>query len=267
MNRDTLISVGVFDLTAPVTIIKPDSKGRFQSMMVINQDHSMPPVEHGAGEFTLTKEKVGTRYLIVIFRTFVDANDPADSKAANALQEEIAVRQANSGTFKIPDWDAASLTKVRDAIKVLAATRTDSKGMFGDKAKLNPISHLLGTAYGWGGNPEESAIYDIVVPTKNDGMTPYRVTVKHVPVDGFWSITVYNNDGFMEKNAQNVYSYNNVTAKKNVDGSVTINFGGDPGDINNLPITPGWNYIVRMYQPKQEILNGTWSFPRAQPTK
>ena len=214
MNRDTLYSAGVFDLTVPVTIIKPDSKGRFQSMMVINQDHSMPPVEHGAGEFTLTKEKVGTRYVIVIFRTFVDANDPADIKAANTLQEKIAVRQANSGIFEIPDWDEASLKKVRDAIKVLAATRTDAKGMFGDKAKLNPISHLLGTAYGWGGNPEESAMYDNIVPTKNDGKTPYRVTVKHVPVDGFWSITVYNKDGFMEKNAQNVYSYNNVTAKK-----------------------------------------------------
>ena len=57
MNRDTLYSVGVFDLTAPVTIIKPDSQGRFQSMMVINQDHSMLPIEHGAGEFTFTQGK------------------------------------------------------------------------------------------------------------------------------------------------------------------------------------------------------------------
>ncbi|MBN1548174.1 MAG: DUF1214 domain-containing protein [Syntrophaceae bacterium] len=267
MNLDTLYSVGVFDLTAPVTIIKPDSEGHFQSMMVINQDHSMPPIEHGAGEFTLTREKVGTRYVIVLFRTFVDANDPADIKAANALQDKIAVRQANSGKFEIPGWDEASLKKVRDAIKVLAATRADATGMFGDKAKLNPISHLLGTAFGWGGNPEEAAMYDNVVPEKNDGKTPYAVTVKDVPVDGFWSITVYNKDGYMEKNDQNVYSYNNVTANKNADGSITINFGGSPGAVNNLPITPGWNYIVRMYQPKQEIISGSWSFPKAQPVK
>jgi len=88
--------------------------------------------------------------------------------------------------------------------------------------------------------------------------------VKDVPVDGFWSITVYNKDGFMEKNAQNVYSYNNVTAKKNADGSITIHFGGGPNAINNLPVTPGWNYAVRMYQPKPEIINGSWSFPKAQ---
>lgn len=267
MNRDTLYSVGVFDLTVPVTILKPDSGGRFQSMMVINQDHSMLPVVHDAGEFTFTMNQIGSRYAIVIFRTFADANDPADIHGANALQDKITARQKNPGTFVIPDWDAASLKSVRDAIKVLAATRTSTKGMFGDKAKLNPISHLLGTAMGWGGNPEEAAMYASVVPEQNDGKTPYRVTVKDVPVDGFWSITVYNKAGYMEQNDQNRYSYNNVTAEKNADGSITINFGGGPGAINSLPITPGWNYTVRMYKPKQEIISGAWSFPKAQLTK
>jgi hypothetical protein len=267
MNRDTLYSMGVFDLTTPVKIVKPPSNGRFQSMMVISQDHSMLPIEHGAGEFTLTKEKVGTRYALVIMRTFIDANDPVDIESANALQDKIAVRQETPGKFEIPDWDEPSLKKVRDAINILAATRTSAKGMFGDKAKLNPLSHLLGTAFGWGGNPDEAAAYDNVVPATNDGKTAYRLTVKDVPVDGFWSITVYNKDGYMEKNAQNIYSYNNVTAKKNADGSITINFGGGPAAINNLPITPGWNYIVRMYQPKQEIIDGSWSFPKAQPTE
>lgn len=263
MNRDTLYSVGVFDLTEPVTIVKPESGGRFQSMMVINQDHSMLPVVHDAGEFTYTMDQIGSRYAIVIFRTFVDANDPQDIKAANAIQDKIAVRQKNTGKFETPDWDEASLKKVRDAINVLAATRPSAKGMFGDKAKLNPISHLLGTAFGWGGNPEQAAMYDFVAPEENDGKTPYRVTVKDVPVDGFWSITVYNKKGYMDKNDQNLYSYNNVTAKNNADGSITINFGGGPDAINNLPITPGWAYAVRMYQPKQEIISGAWRFPKA----
>ena len=131
------------------------------------------------------KEAIGSCYVIVLFRTFVDANEPADIKVANALQDKIAVRQKNLGKFEIPDWDEASLKKVHNAINVLAATRTSAKGMFGDKAKLNPISHLLGTAFGWGGNPEEATVYDNVVPAKNDGRTPQFVTVKDVPVDGF----------------------------------------------------------------------------------
>ncbi|MGA3318549.1 MAG: DUF1214 domain-containing protein [Candidatus Korobacteraceae bacterium] len=53
--------------------------------------------------------------------------------------------------------------------------------------------------------------------------------MKDVPVDGFWSVTVYNVQGFMEKNDKNAYLFNSVTAKRNDDGSITIHFGGDPG--------------------------------------
>jgi hypothetical protein len=140
--------------------------------------------------------------------------------------------------------------------------------MFGSKNEVDPVSHLLGTAFGWGGNPEEAAIYENVTPEKNDGKTPYILTVSEkVPVDGFVSITVYNAKGYMEKNEFNAYSVNNVTAKKNADDTVTINFGGDSTSLNYLPITPGWNYIVRMYKPKKQIIDGFWAFPWPKPVE
>jgi hypothetical protein len=41
--------------------------------------------------------------------------------------------------------------------------------------------------------------------------------------------------------------------------------GGCDGKIPNcLPIMKGWNYMVRLYHPRDEILNGTWKFPQAQ---
>lgn len=265
MNRDTLYSAGVFDLTTPVTIVKPEHGKRFQSMQVINQDHSTLGVEHGAGTFALTRQAVGTRYVIVLLRTFADPDDPADLAAARELQDRVQVQQADAGTFEVPDWDEASLRTVRDAINVLAATKPDASGMFGDKAKLNPIDHLLGTAYGWGGNPREAAVYQNGMPALNDGKTPYVLTVREPPVDGFWSITVYNARGFMEPNALNAYSVNDVTAKHNPDGSVTVHFGGDPGSVNHLPITEGWSYVVRMYQPRKQVVDGSWKFPEARP--
>jgi hypothetical protein len=83
----------------------------------------------------------------------------------------------------------------------------------------------------------------------------------------FWSISVYNSKGFFEKNKYNVYTINNLTAKKSKDGSVTIQFGGfNNGHTPNcIPITGGWNYTVRLYRPRKEILDGTWKFPEAQP--
>ncbi len=55
---------------------------------------------------------------------------------------------------------------------------------------------------------------------------------------------------------------NNITARHNDDGSVTVRFGGD-GDPerNSLPITEGWNYLVRLYRPRTEILSEAWTFP------
>lgn len=268
MNRDTIYSMGVFDLNEPVTIVKPETAGRFQSMQVINQDQYTLAVEYDPGEYTFTRDKIGTRYVMVIFRTFIDANDPADVKAANVLQDKIEVHQKSPGKFTIPDWDEATLKEMRDAINVLAATKTSTKGMFGDKSQVDPIDHLLGTAFGWGGNPESAAVYDNVVPEKNEGQTPYILTIpKEVPVDGFWSITIYNAKGFMQENDLNAYAVNDVTAKKNPDGTVTVHFGGDSSKPNYLPITPGWNYIVRMYRPKQAVIDGTWTFPRPKPVK
>ena len=95
----------------------------------------------------------------------------------------------------------------------------------------------------------------------------YKLNVKDVPVDGFWSISVYNAQGFFENNALNAYTLNNITAKKDGDGSVAIQFGGCDGKIPNcLPITKGWNYMVRLYRPRAEILNGKFKFPEAQPS-
>ncbi len=101
----------------------------------------------------------------------------------------------------------------------------------------------------------------------NDGKTLYTLTVSDVPVYGFWSVTLYDDKGLMPVNKYNSYSFNNVTARKDEEGSITIHFGGDPKADNFLPIVPGWNYIVRMYKLGPEILTGTWTFQSAQPVQ
>jgi hypothetical protein len=108
------------------------------------------------------------------------------------------------------------------------------------------------------------AIYLNVTPPKNDGKTVYKLHVGDVPVDGFWSVSLYNADGYFQKNDLNAYSLNNITVRKGADGSSDIQFGGCDGKvINCLPIVPGWNYTVRLYRPHAEILNGKWKFPEA----
>jgi hypothetical protein len=265
-NRDTLYSFGVFDLTSPLTVTLPDTKGRYQSLMVVNQDHSLAAA-YSPKTLTLTQDKVGTRYVMLAVRTFMEPNDEEDMKAAHRFQDAVRVEQAEIGKFEVPDWKKDEVEKMRDTINVVASTVTDTSRMFGKKEELDPVYWMLGAALGWGGLPAEAATYVNVFPEKNDGKTPYTLTVKDVPVDAFWSVTLYDDKGWMPVNEYNAYSFNNVTAEKNEDGSITIHFGGDPKQPNFLPLVPGWNYIVRLYRPKQEILDGTWTFPKPQPVE
>lgn len=267
-NRDTLYSGAVFDLDAgPVSITMPESGSRFMSMIVISEDEYVPFVHYGPGRRTITRDEVGTRYALVGIRTLVDPNDAKDVAQVHALQDAIKIDQKEGpGTFEVPAWDPDSQKKVRDILLQLAATLPDAKQMFGSKDQTDPVRHLIGAATGWGGNPDRDAMYLTVTPKKNDGSTSYRLRVKDVPVDGFWSITMYNARGYIEPNKYDAYSLNNITAAKDADGSVNVQFGGCDGKIRNcLPITSGWNYWVRLYRPREEILMGTWNFPEAEP--
>jgi len=267
LNRDTLYSSAVVDLDAgPVTVTLPDAGQRFQSLMFINQDH-YGWTEYGAGKHTLTRDKAGTRYAVVGIRTLVDPNDPRDVDEVHRLQDAIAIEQKGGpGKLDLPQWDAVSQGKVRDALTALGATTTGFKHAFGMKDQVDPVYHLIGTATGWGGNADKDATYLSFTPQRNDGKTVYRLRVKDVPVDAFWSVSVYNAKGYFEKNAENAYSLNSLTAKKEADGTAVIQFGGCDGKIANcIPVVPGWNYTVRLYRPQKAILDGTWTFPDAEP--
>lgn len=266
MNQDTLYSGIVLDMSKPATITLPEAGGRYMSMHVVNQDHYMF-VESKPGSYELTEENVGTRFALVTVRTFYDAGDPDDLAKAHAAQDMLKFSGGGPGPFEAPNWDLDALAKARKSLSDLAAMGFDSTYAFGSQAEVRPIDHLVGAASGWGGLPVKAAYYELGTVDQNDGKTPYAVTVKDVPVDAFWSITVYNADGYLEKNDLGRNSLNQSSAKKNEDGSYTLRFGGDPNSENYLPITEGWNYVVRMYQPRKEILDGEWTFPKIEPVK
>lgn len=265
-NRDTLYSGAVFDLDAgPVTVTLPDAGQRFISMQVIDEDQYTHLVAYAPGTYTLTRAGIGTRYVIVFVRIFVDPGDPADIAQVHALQDAISTDQPGGpGRFEVPRWDKASQDKVRDALLVLASTLPDQRRMFGSRDEVDPVRFLIGAAMGWAGNPDRDAVYLIGKPQHNDGRTTYELVVGDVPVDGFWSISLYDEKGYFVKNRHDAYSFNNITARAAADGSIRIQFGDcDDGVPNCLPTMPGWNYIVRLYRPRAEVLDGTWHFPDA----
>ncbi len=230
LNRDTIYSRGLFDLDAgPVTIALPEAHGRFMSLLLISEDHHNPATYYAPGSHTnrsvpVTSPSSSARLSIQMsqptYQRFMRYRTQSRS-SSQVVQAPLGFRLGTSArsTKRAP-------RSTRKSIPI-------GPGRFGKADEVNPRAHLLGTAHGWDGNPAKDASYDSVSPAQNDGKVVHRLTVKDVPVDGFWSLTVYNADGFMEPNRQNAYSLNNVTAKRDADGGYTIQFGGCDGSVPN----------------------------------
>ena len=136
MNRDTLYSQALFDLDAgPVTITLPDAGKRFVSMQIINEDHYTPMVVYKPGRTTLTRDKVGTRYVFVAVRILVDPNDTKDLAQVHALQDALKVEQKSVGKFEAPNWDLAQQKKIREALEALSAASGSFTNAFGPKGE------------------------------------------------------------------------------------------------------------------------------------
>ena len=150
--------------------------------------------------------------------------------------------------------------KLRIAFLALAVLVSPVGGLYA-QSEGQPSPRILPISVG--GNTDKGALSPNLTRTRKNDSTIYRLTVKDVPVDGFWEITVYDSDGHIQKNGPN--TRNSITSTKARDGSIMIQFGGCNRAIRNcLPTTPGWNYVVRLYQPRPEILDGSWTFPEAQ---
>lgn len=267
MNRDTLYSTAVVNISKGATLTLPDVGGRYMTAMVVNQDHYINDVFHGGGTYTLDQETFDTPYVLVFLRILVDAADPEDVAAVNTIQDAMKIEANASTPFASPNYDVDTFGAMVRQLLPLGplGILPDSSNMFGAREDVHPLRHFLGTLSGWGGLPEAEAFYVGVEPSLPVGA--YKIEVpKDVPVNAFWSVSMYNAQGFFEPNAQNAYNVNSVTGARNDNGSMTIHLGAcDDGRVNCLPVTDGWNYTIRMYRPGPEILDGSWSFPAAQP--
>ena len=263
MNRDTLYSFAIVDISEGATLTLPDVGKRYMTAMVINQDHYINHVFFGGGTYKLDMDTFDTPYVLVWMRVLVDAADPQDVSEVNVIQDAMAVEAASSEPFIVPDYDTESFEALVASTLSFGPFVPNSFHMFGTKEDVGAVRHFIGTAGGWGGLPETEALYLNVDP----GLPPdaYKIEVPaDVPVDAFWSISLYNAKGFFEPNDRNAYNINSVTGARNDDGSMTVHLGGCEDDrVNCLPIMEGWNYTVRLYRPQQEILDGKWVFPEA----
>jgi hypothetical protein len=265
MNRDTLYSFAIVDISKGAKLTMPETNGRYNTAMIVNENEYINKVFYEPGTHELTTDEFDTNYVLVAFRTLVDSSDPADIKIANDLQDQFRITAASATAYTHPDYDEGSYKELRKLLLGVSKFMLNSTGAFGSKETTEQLPHILGAACGWGGLPSEDAFYLSVTPDLPIGS--YQIDVpKDVPVKAFWSVSVYNKDGYFQKNDKGTYNINSQSGEANADGSVTVNLGGcdDASRINCVPLTEGWNYTVRLYRPDASVIDGKWTFPAVQ---
>lgn len=264
MNRDTLYSSSIVDISDGATVTLPDAGDRYMTLMVVNEEHYINRVFSEPGTYVLTVEEDGSPFLLLAVRTFVDPSNPDDVAAVNALQDALRVETNSATPYTHPDYDEASLNATRDALLLLGKGIPNTDHTFGKKSDVDATRHLVGTAIGWGGLPESEAYYYIESEPQPAGR--YTLTFKDVPVDAFWSVTIYNRDGYLEPNPFDSHNKNSVTSATDPNGIVTLNLSpDDEGLTNHLYVMDGWNYALRLYKPHQSVIDKTWRPPTPQP--
>ncbi|MCK9271495.1 MAG: DUF1254 domain-containing protein [Bacteroidales bacterium] len=261
VNFDTQYSYVVLDLTEDAVLNMPETNGRYQSAWFITEEHYNPMAITEPGEYTISQEQTGSKYVMILVRTQVNMKDAADIAIVSKLQDQLKLSQNDRGTYTASfRWDMNEILAMRKKYQELAVAKgITSEMMFGKKGEVSLENHNCGTACGWGGLTKEQAVYPNYLP---ENTHPATLTLIDVPVDAFWSVTIYDQDGFPQGD---IYNINSAFAKANNDGAVIIHFGGDENADNYMDIFEGWNFTLRLYLPTEEYFNGTWTKPELIP--
>lgn len=264
MNRDTIYSLGVFHVPTGTTITLPKSRdGRYQSAMVMQNDHYIDQVFYGTGVHEI---KSGTEFFGIAIRTQVDAANPEDVRYVNSLQDQIVVKLpkgVKAKSFVPGDWDSASLATLRTKYQEDAKALPNLNATSGARGTIDPAMQRLGAAVALGLLPPQDAVY-IYRDYGLKGDKCYAATYQKPPFGdkGFFSFTMYGSDKYLHDEQSNL---SNRVIKRNPDGTFTMHYGSEKscGAVANRLNTPSdnWYLGMRIYRPGPPVIDGKYTMP------
>jgi hypothetical protein len=191
-------------------------------------------------------------------------------KVSSAVKE--ALETAPSAGQKLMEWKVATLARVVNHWSM----NTDTMGVYGNYY----LNRAIVSQVGLGANLPEDAIYPLNLGDDAghalDGANNYVLHFEKdatPPVNAFWSVTLYDPQGFQVANSLNRFAVSSwMPFSYNADGSLDIYFQNDsPGkdkEANWLPAPKGpFNLTMRLYAPKSDVLTGRWDPPSVKKTQ
>lgn len=258
MNRDTYYSLAVVDVSQGASVTIPEiPEGKYVSVQPVTEDHRIQAMRYGPGKYDLTTHTGTHLYLVVrLDATFSEAE-------AKDIQDKMTIQANSDKKFEATPVNRESFEKVEEELKAKMAPILERdgvnalNGMFTDERDdsnqlFTEEKYQVGAAVGWGGAQMIDNIYEISGNYTADKC--YQMTFEDPKNRAFWSVTVYNEKGFMFNDLAN---YSSNTAQANEDGTYTLSFGCGENAPNNLEIdnpSKVFNIAVRHYQPSKRVL-------------
>jgi len=187
----------------------------------------------------------------------LDKADPAVKKGLASAAEDAQ---------KLMEWKVPTLARIANGWSM----NTDTMGVYGNYY----LKRAIVTQLGLGANLPEDAIYPLNLADDTgkplDGANNYVLHFdkgQTPPVNAFWSVTLYDPQGFQVANPLNRFAVSSwMPFKYNSDGSLDLYFQnestGADKEANWLPAPKGpYNLTMRLYAPKAEALTGKWNPP------
>ena len=187
----------------------------------------------------------------------IDKVDPAIKKG---------LERAPKGAQELMKWKVATIARVVNGWSM----NTDTMGVYGNYY----LKRAMVAQIGLGANLPEDAIYPLNLGDESgrplDGANKYSIHFDKgatPPVNAFWSITLYDQDGFQVGNTLNRFAVSSwMPFQHNPDGSLDLYFQNQSPaaekETNWLPAPKGsFNLCMRLYAPKSEALTGKWNPP------
>ena len=192
-----------------------------------------------------------------------DPLDAADVAIAADILHKVKVTSGSKEPKPMVNWDWEAMMKLRTQyekdFRSITQYPNDFQGKRGTVDRFK--GHNMAVATSWGLFPSSECVYIAQNPGL-DATGCFSATYKVPANDAFWSITVYNKEGYLFSDNNTL---NGTTAKYNEDGTVTVYYGSaeDCGKSRNrLDITRGWNILLRVYVPGKSVIDGKYKLPK-----
>ncbi|WP_434583668.1 DUF1214 domain-containing protein [Klebsiella sp. R390] len=254
-NFDLVYSYGVFDTKEGLTVSVPPYD-LYQSVHIFDEDHFTIAVVYPGQTVTIKPSDLTYgRFVYLFMRTQPRSLDAKGTAEMNKRQDSVKVSFGGTPEpYKSEvKYDVDSFNKLRtELVKRGPKEAVIYKGFVskGDKP-ITPQYQLVNIG-GWGGLPAKHAFYWVVAPADEGAKNAQcsSTTIKPLPVqydkNGYWSLTVYNAEGWVKTDHFVINSHN---AKANKDGSYTLHFNCGDNAVNNFQTTKNWNALMRAYLP------------------